>query len=247
MHWIYLSPHLDDVVLSVGGLIWEQIQAGHSAEIWSITAGDPPPPPYTAFAEELHARWGTDGTQASIVRRQEDLEACRRLGARARHGLLPDCIYRRLPDGEPVIRERDDLFRPLPPGEGVRSREIAVWIAAELAAEARLVSPMGLGGHVDHQLVRSAAESLGRPLWYYPDYPYVVDDPLNHNDLRGQTREYQVNVEQTLSARGLAAWQKAVAAYTSQISTFWGSLTEMRTRISAYAAEGGGKVLWQSW
>jgi hypothetical protein len=84
-------------------------------------------------------------------------------------------------------------------------------------------------------------------VWYYADYPYVVDDPLDHSDLRGQVQEYRADVEQALSAQGLAAWQEAVAAYTSQISTFWGSLDEMRARIAGYAGDGGGKILWQKW
>jgi LmbE family N-acetylglucosaminyl deacetylase len=246
MKWIYLSPHLDDVVLSVGGLIWEQVRAGDSAEIWTITAGDPPPPPYTPFAEELHARWGAAGADAPAVRRAEDLEACRRLGAGARHCPLPDCIYRRLPDGQPLIGERDDLFRPYPPAEDARSQEIAAWVAAALPADAQLVSPMTLGGHVDHQLVRAAAESLRPAVWYYADYPYAVDDPLHHGDLRGQTSQYHPALQQEISPAGLTAWQDAVAAYTSQISTFWGSLAEMRARISGYANEGGGKVLWKT-
>ena len=42
----------------------------------------------------------------------------------------------------------------------------------------------------------------------------------------------------------LMAWLNAVAAYESQISTFWDSLTEMRSRIRAYWQAGGGKKLW---
>jgi LmbE family N-acetylglucosaminyl deacetylase len=245
MYWIYLSPHLDDVVLSAGGLVWEQVQSGETVEIWTICAGDPPPPPYTPFAQELHQRWNTDGAGASAVRRAEDNAACRELGAQSRHSSIPDCIYRRLPNSEtPLIVERDDLFRPYPQAEGARIPEIADWIRAALPDDARLVSPMALGGHIDHQLVRAAAESLNRPVWFYADYPYVIDDPLHHTDLRDQIAAYQPGVTQPLSEHGMTAWQAAVAAYASQISTFWGSLDEMRSRIAAYQREGGGLTLW---
>jgi LmbE family N-acetylglucosaminyl deacetylase len=33
MRWIYLSPHFDDAVLSCGGLIFDQAQAGTPVEI----------------------------------------------------------------------------------------------------------------------------------------------------------------------------------------------------------------------
>jgi hypothetical protein len=36
----------------------------------------------------------------------------------------------------------------------------------------QLVCPLTLGNHVDHQLVRQAAERIGRPLCYYADLPY---------------------------------------------------------------------------
>ena len=246
MHWIYLSPHLDDVVLSVGGLVWEQTSAGETVEIWTVCAGDPPPPPYTPFAQELHSRWGTDGAQTSVVRRAEDQAACRVLGAGVRHSPIPDCIYRRIPpSGEAVIRERDDLFRAYSPDEKYLVAEIAAWIRKSLPDGARLVSPLTLGGHVDHRLVRDAAESLAVPLWFYADYPYAIDDPLDHRDLRGQVAGYQPAFVQGISPQALAAWQAAVAAYASQISTFWGSLEEMRGRIAAYHQEGGGAVLWQ--
>ncbi len=246
MRWIYLSPHLDDVVLSVGGLVWEQTLAGEAVEIWTICAGDPPPPPYTPFAEELHARWGTNGSQASLVRRAEDITACSRLRAKVSHSPLPDCIYRRLPgSGEPVIVERDDLFRVYPAGETARVNEVAAWIRARLPEDVQLISPMTLGGHIDHRLVRAAAESLGLVVWYYADYPYAVDDPLDHSDLRAQTASYRPALVQGISSQALAAWQEAVAAYDSQISSFWGSLDEMRARIAAYHQEGGGSILWR--
>ena len=104
---------------------------------------------------------------------------------------------------------------------------------------------MALGGHIDHRLVRAAAESLDIPLWFYADYPYAVDDPLNHTDLRGDLSAYHPALVQALSPQAVAAWQSAIAAYASQISSFWGSLDEMRARIAAYYLEGGGCVLWQ--
>jgi LmbE family N-acetylglucosaminyl deacetylase len=248
MHWIYLSPHLDDVVLSAGGLVWEQIAAGETVEIWTVCAGDPPALPFTPFAQELHTRWGMDGAQTSAVRRMEDQAACRVLGAEIRHSPVPDCIYRRVPEsGEAVIRDRDDLFRAYSPSEEYLVADIAAWIRKSLPEGARLVSPLALGGHVDHRLVQDAAQSLLTPLWFYADYPYVIDDPLNHSDLRAQVAGYQPSFVQGISPPALAAWQAAVAAYTSQISTFWGSLEEMRARIAAYHQEGGGAVLWQIW
>jgi len=115
--WVYLSPHLDDAVLSCGGLIAAQVRLGHPVLILTVCAGDPPAGELTPLARVLHERWQT-GLQTAAVRRAEDLAACARLGAAARHLDLPDCIYRRSPKtGFPVISANEDLFAPIHPDE----------------------------------------------------------------------------------------------------------------------------------
>ena len=41
MRWIYISPHLDDAVLSAGGLLYDQAQKGIPVEIWTVVCGYP--------------------------------------------------------------------------------------------------------------------------------------------------------------------------------------------------------------
>ena len=187
MHWIYLSPHLDDVVLSVGGLIWEQVQAGDTAE----DLVDHRRRPSTAA---LHAFCRRTARPLGYRRRPGFASAPRRRPAGLPADWAPERATARCQTASTgACRTESRLLANATTFSGRFRREKACaagksrdWIAAALPAEARLVSPMTLGGHIDHQLVRSAAESLGRPVWYYADYPYVVDDPLNHSDLRGQ-------------------------------------------------------------
>ncbi len=238
MHWIYLSPHTDDAVLSCGGLIYEQAQAGDTVEVWTFFTADPPPGSLLSpFAQELHARWG-GGLQAYVVRRAEDMEACARLGAVPRHFDLPECIYRRLPGGEPVIHARDDLFRPYQPGEQPLVETIAALLRQEAPAPARLVCPLTAGGHVDHRLVRAAAESVREGLWYYADYPYAAQEEFGFHlgDYTGKDWE---TVSHPIGEEALGAWQAAVGAYRSQISSFWGSEAEMRASIADFREQGG--------
>jgi hypothetical protein len=98
--------------------------------------------------------------------------------------------------------------------------------------------PLGLGNHVDHALVRRAAEELTSPfpLGYYADFPYVmkaeseVDVPFEQN--------YPV-LEQDV-----AAWGDAITLYSSQVSTFWQNEAQMREELSLYGQKGGGSRLW---
>lgn len=242
MRWIYLSPHFDDVVLSCGGLVWEQVQAGQQVEIWTITAGSPPDnQPLSEFSQQLHERWKT-GLEAVAVRRGEDEAAVQRLEAGLRYWDLPDCIYRRLPDGSWLVNGEDDLWQGLHPQEEPVVHRLCGWLVEELRHDDAVVCPLTLGNHVDHNLVRAAAERLDRPLWYYADYPYVVKSQTIEDGKLGQ--DWQT-VCQGVSPEGLHAWQEAVACYTSQISTFWGGLDEMQAALEAYWSSGGGTCLWK--
>jgi LmbE family N-acetylglucosaminyl deacetylase len=258
MSWIYLSPHLDDAALSCGGLIAQQSLAGEQVEIWTICAGDPPPGSFSAFVEELHARWQA-GSQAAALRRQEDLVACGLLSATGRHLPIPDCVYRRagLDYWQPNLQapagsdlettahlypDRGTIFAALHPLEDGLVRRLSLHLMNELPPNAELVCPLTLGGHVDHQLTRQAAELLGRPLWYYADFPYVLEQGEQVAALEaGGWKMSRFSVSQS----ALEAWMQAVAAHESQISTFWPDLAAMQAAISAYHDHFGGAVLWK--
>jgi hypothetical protein len=47
-----------------------------------------------------------------------------------------------------------------------------------------------------------------------------------------------------LSPAALLAWQDAIEAHGSQISTFWASLEDMRLGIQEYYRKMGGVHLW---
>ena len=242
MTWIYLSPHFDDVALSCGGLVWQQVQAGEAVQIWTICGGAPDPSqPFSPFAQSLHERWGT-GPAAVAARRREDLASCRVMGARARHLAVFDCIYRTSADGQAYYASEEALNGPLHPDEAANAAEISRLRAVRLPRGAQVVCPLSLGDHVDHQLTRRAAEQIGRPLWYYADYPYVLRQPARLEELRQAGWKQETF---PLSAAGLTAWQEAVAAHASQISTFWRNEATMRAAIADYAAQAGGIALWQ--
>jgi LmbE family N-acetylglucosaminyl deacetylase len=238
MQWIYLSPHLDDVALSVGGLLWEQSQAGEQVGVWTICAGDPPAGQLSPFAKSLHQRWGVGGEATMAMCRLEDRESCQRLGASHQHFNLPDCIYRRSArTGQPLYNTEAKLFGEIHPHEDDLIARVCQDLRSALPRAATLVCPAGVGGHVDHRLARRAVERLDMPLYYYGDYPYV----LEAQDWQPVTLRPKVF---RISSRGLAAWQTAIAAHTSQISTFWVDLDEMRAAIGAYCHQNGGVILW---
>ncbi len=242
MHWVYLSPHFDDAALSCGGLAWEQVQAGDTVSIWTACAGEPPAGELSPFAGELQARWKT-GRDAPVDRRLEDLDSCRCLGAGRVYFTIPDCIYRRHPQtGEFLYASEAALNGPLHPGDAETISALQGQVKQLLAHGLRIVVPLGLGNHVDHQLTRLALEGLGFPTWYYQDFPYVLRCPVQVRQLESNGWESRLF---TVSQAGLLAWQDSVAAHASQISTFWSGEIEMRGAIADYFRMTGGIRLWR--
>ena len=258
MRWIYLSPHLDDAALSAGGLIYEQTQAGIPVEIWTFMCGDPHLGEYSPFAQLLHAQWGfTDAEETVYKRRIEDTNAANILGAKVLHFDFLDCIYRRDAQGDWLYPE--GVFGSIRPEDADLPAQIASAIAARLQPTdpARFNSPfqrserddvlvcqLGVGSHVDHVLVRQAAELLGRPLIYDIDMPYFLYKSNEFGDKAVGMKESTSRITEA----SLEPWIEAVVAYKSQLP----SLNEVvstpenvRVSIRAYWEKWGGVRLLQ--
>src|SRR5215510_1765075 len=164
MRWIYLSPHLDDAVLSAGGLIYEQTKSNIPVEIWTFMCGYPSENEYSPMAQSIHDSWKfSSASEAIRERRVEDKNAAAILGAATRHFDFLDCIYRRGISGEWLYTE---IAVPPHEGDADLPTQIAEAISARLLPEDVLVCQLAVGSHVDHVIVRQAAELLGKPLRY---------------------------------------------------------------------------------
>ena len=240
---IYLSPHLDDGVLSCGGRIWQQAQAGERVLVVTVFASAPPlDAPLSPFAQELHARW-EHPDDAITRRRDEDLAALARLGAEAAHWPYADCIYRQTSDGCHPYASEEALWGEVHPAEKSLVTELATRITAlPLAPGGAIYAPLGVGRHVDHQIVRQAASdawALAMAEWtptYYEDFPYAEDWP----EVQAALGEGRWQVEKVpLSEESLVARVEAVACYRSQLSTFWAGAAEMAAAVRAFAEQVG--------
>lgn len=233
---IYLSPHLDDAVLSCGGRIWHQSRSCQCVRVVTVF-GSPPPPsaPLSSFAESLHARW--ECADSTVIRRQaENRAALALIGAAGESWPYTDCIYRRLPSGDFAYASEEALFGPIHPSEEQLIAELASRIAS-LDSNSAIYAPLAVGRHVDHQLVQLAASIANRPIIYYEDYPYAEDPQALQAaslDKRWQS------MLAPLSEHALRAKITAIACYRSQITTFWTDADEMAAAVRAFAMRTGG-------
>lgn len=139
-----VSPHLDDGVLSIGGLIGREIAAGRVVEVVTcFTAG---PSLETIPAKR---RVFADYT----TRRGEDERALGVLGASHRWLDLRERMWR-----DPPLRRPTQAFRTPPRLEGFAALGAIRAVVADLLDQDVLVyAPLGVGNHVDHVEVAVAA------------------------------------------------------------------------------------------
>ncbi len=239
---IYLSPHLDDVALSCGGQIFAQTAVGQRILIVTIMAGEPPVPQISPFAASLHARWEL-AAEVVAHRRAEDVAACAILGAAHLHWAFPDCIYRQHPEtGDYLYTSEAALFGQVHEGNTAVLSQLTAQLRTLPPCERRFC-PMGVGNHVDHQLVRAAAEACFAPdLLYYEDYPYARQPEALMRVLA--TGNWQAELF-PLSPQAIAARVAAIAAFASQISSFFNGRADLEAQLTNYIAQVGGERIWR--
>lgn len=239
MRHVYLSPHLDDAVLSCGAAIAEQRAAGDEVEIVTACAGAPDPSsPLSPLALDLHRRWGLDATSVTRTRRTEDLAASAVLGATPVHLEFLEAIYRlpaRYATFEALFAEADP-DDPLP-------AELEDALCARLAPGVMLHAPLAIGGHVDHRLVHDVAlrlASRGHPLRFFEDVPYV----LRPGELERRQAELSrvLTPELVVVERVMMDKIRAIRCYRSQVATLFGSDEQMPGELFAYARIAAGEL-----
>ncbi len=245
---LYLSPHFDDAVLSCGGQIAGQTTRGERVLIITVAAGEPQTENYSFFAEYQHHVWDLSAAEVVAARRAEDARAVAHVGAELQTWSLPDAIYRLDPEsGEPLYTSNETLFGPLSRAEAPLVAALARQIAAAPPAR-RVYAPLAIGNHVDHQLVRAAAEQAfaERPraaLFYYEDYPYVQRQPDALAALL-QPPEAWAYAVRPLSEAAVEARIEAIAAYQSQLSMLFNGAETMARLVREQIAATGGERYW---
>jgi LmbE family N-acetylglucosaminyl deacetylase len=182
---LFLSPHLDDGVLSCGNLVRRAPRAS-VVTVFSEAA----PGPHTRAARSFLRQCGAvAGAEALFAeRRAEDVEVVTAAGADAVHLGRRDALFRtrRAPRALgrvlPELVHRYPTFRfDIARGRvAAAERDLAARIAEQVEAivarsGAEVVfCPLGVGRHVDHVLVRSVGPELGEEVVYYADFPYTL-------------------------------------------------------------------------
>lgn len=237
---LFVSPHLDDVALSCGGLVYRLTSTGRPVTIATVcTADHPANRPLSEAARHEHRQWQL-GDRPYQGRRAEDEQACRVLGANAAHLGLLDAIYRRDEKGAPLYTN-DFIGGAVHPYDWqVQLPQVQAVLSPLIHTATQVYCPLAIGGHVDHVIVRHAVESLaGRPdIRYYEDFPYAdkldrftPPDGWTCDEIALTTDEVNMRI-------------RAIACYASQLFAVFGSAAAMPERVRSYVSRAGGERYW---
>ena len=236
--YLVLSPHLDDAVLSCGGLLNQLVERGQPVRVLTCLAGVPDYRVLSPFAADQHRRWGHPKNPVRN-RRAEDIAALTSLGVVHEHWPYLDCIYRRAKDSSDFLyTSEESLFAQV--------ASVDHWLVEALARRVRrhfgpngtvVYAPLSAGAHVDHQIVRLAAlrlETSGYCVTYYEDYPYAEHQEQVQMALsRWETPAQELQV--VLSEQDLAAKTAAIQLYGSQLEVLFGGEQAVPGRVKSYS------------
>lgn len=220
---IFLSPHYDDIALSAGATVRRLADLGRQPETLIVFGSEPDPAaPLSEFAAGMHEGWGLASREVIARRRAEEDHAAAAIGASVR--LLPfhDAIYR----GHAYLSD-DDLFSV--PAQSDQSLPDQIVASLELPATPndtiRFYAPLGVGRHVDHQLVFTAARQLaaaGWDVWLYEDIPYALREGARDARVAEVSADYAVALYGGVPAA--ATWDakvNGILSYPSQLETIF--------------------------
>ncbi|MCG5431784.1 PIG-L family deacetylase [Mycobacterium sp. MYCO198283] len=216
-----VSPHLDDAAFSAGGTLARHARLGDRVTVVTCFTGNVEQPRGFALACQLDKGLGPD-VDYMALRRAEDERAWAVIDADVEHLQFLEAPHRGY-GGAP------ELFGDRLPGDD--AVEHLVPVLSRLVATADLVlGPLGIGGHVDHLVVREALQRVvpdGR-LLLWEDWPYsdrTSDAPAD------------ADVVVNLDAALLEARIAMCAAYQSQLGFQFGGEAVMALRLKAKKRE----------
>lgn len=235
---LFLSPHLDDAILSCGGVMHRLSEQGERVIILTVMAGEPQDTEVDSpVLRSIRSQWN-DGENVFAARRTEDAQAAQQLGAQVYHLAFAECAFRGAtcgtgerialypqydsPFGE--INEADDarigLLQTLLPFEGITA----------------IYAPLCVDDHVDHRLVRDWGLVLtgshdAPALRFYEEFPHSRSKAalqrvqnFYHRQLPALVMEQAVIA---LSEDDVAAKLRAMRCYHSHLQVLWNDAAEM--------------------
>jgi LmbE family N-acetylglucosaminyl deacetylase len=231
---ILLSPHPDDAVWSLGGVI-PLLQLSTDVLIATLFDGDPASESL-ARSKSRSERWRLFGDTAA--RRDEDSKAARRLGCKHLSLGWVDAALRLRPDGSFEQASLDTLLDKSEPGvEAALLDQFERQLGQLILPNDQILAPLGFGDHVDHRITHKLARRLDRTIGYYAEFPYYLPD--REHDLIDFITSLDLSLKPLSLTCDWLSWVEASGCYRSQIIRMFGTHHLFIEALTAYANHGG--------
>jgi len=226
---IFISPHLDDVVLSCGGTINLLRRKGFHVQVATVFAASPNST-LSPLAKWMHQTWRLP-YDAPSCRRDENSKALSYLGAQDICMSYKCSIYRQSKNGQHLYISKEQIFSQMWQHESKLLYTISEELQQILTSIDWMIlyAPLGVGGHVDHLLVHQAVKracvGLNRnEIVFYEDLPYALElsalqQALAHCNLSTDQYLFVPLTELDKQAKG-----NAIGFYASQLDVVAGNL-----------------------
>jgi LmbE family N-acetylglucosaminyl deacetylase len=255
---LFLSPHLDDAILSCGGVMHRLAQEGERVIIVTAMAGEPSDAlPDSPVLKAIRVRWES-GKDTFRARRTEDAQAAHSLKAQVYHLALLESAFRQTLCGAgdwiALYPEHDSVFAF---NEADDARPTLFETRLPFENVMTIYAPYGVDNHVDHQLVRDWALVLTGPahapaLKFYEEYPHARNrssvqraQAFYHHSLPALNMESEIV---RLSGDDLGAKLRAMSCYRSHLHVLWEDTAEMERLAREYMTiQGDGTPAERYW
>ena len=194
---LFVSPHLDDAVLSCGALLSHLAGTCRVTVITVFSAAAQPAKSGLAARKTLRSLGIADAEAHYQERRAEDIEVLKEAGASWIHLGLTDALFRRVghsarnPAGTgraayPTFRF-DAAKGRVASSDARLAAEVGDLIreAAATSPATTVFGPLGVGRHVDHLITRNAVAAAEVNSVYYSDFPYSVGNSPEERFVHG--------------------------------------------------------------
>jgi len=235
---LFLSPHLDDAILSCGGVMHRLSGQGERVIIVTVMAGEPRGIEVDSpVLQAIRSQWN-DGENVFAARRTEDAQAAQQVGAQIYHLAFTECAFRGTICGTgewiALYPQYDSPFGEIDEADDARIGLLQTRLPFE--AVTAIYAPLCVDDHVDHRLVRDWALVLtgsqdAPALRFYEEFPHSRSKAALqrvHNFYERQLPA--LTMEQAvipLSEDDVAAKLRAMGCYRSHLNVLWNDAAEM--------------------
>ncbi len=246
---VFISPHLDDAMLSCGVLLTSLVNEKKKIRVITMFT-QASEPPYTKAAKKVAEKSGfSEPVSMFKERKREDERSLKRLKLSLHHKKFIDALWRKkkitsklekmvssiIPELVHVYPTSKHLFSgKISKLDNDTRSDLVTEIENAIRPKQTIFAPLGIGGHIDHVMIRDVILSItrGKDTIFWEDFPYNSKHPEVEKFFQTDPRYYKImeifeNVEKK---------KDLIQLYKSQLTSLFpdGSIPNIPERYYTY-------------